>query len=96
MKMVFLLIFLFVLACMIYGIYAGVSAIGRGIARMGGQQHHSTEPTSRTLSGNTTMTPGPDRDYVAELQALFALRQSGALTADEFAQLKQHLLTEMQ
>ena len=34
MQLIFLLIVLFVLGCLLYGIYAGVSAIGRIGARM--------------------------------------------------------------
>lgn len=94
MKLIFLLIFLFVVACVFYGIYAGVSVIGRGAARMGRHQHHCTEPNTLTiqpLQTNTAMPTAQHRDYVAELQALFALHQSGALTLDEFARLKQRL-----
>ena len=38
MQLIFLLIVLFVLGCLLYGIYAGVSAIGRIGARMGEQE----------------------------------------------------------
>ena len=98
MKFIFLLIFLFVLACIFYGIYAGVSAIGRGAARMGGHQHHPTNPNApptQSLPANIATPPEPLRDYIAELQALFALHQSGALTVDEFERLKQRLLAEI-
>lgn len=95
MKLVFLLIFLFVLACVFYGIYAGVSAIGRGAARMSGHQHRCTAPNTPPLPTNTAIPPARPRDYVAELLTLFALHQSGALTVDEFERLKQRLLAEI-
>lgn len=97
MKLIFLLIFLFVVACVFYGIYAGVSVIGRGAAHMGGHRHRPTDtkaPQIQSLPANTAAPPAPSRDYVAELQALFALHQSGALSLDEFARLKQRLLAE--
>lgn len=97
MKLIFLVISLFALACVFYGIYAGVSAIGRGAARMGGRQHRPTDPNTppiQALPANTAAQPALSRDYVAELQALFALHQSGALTLDEFDRLKQRLLAE--
>ena len=98
MKFIFLLIFLFVLACIFYGIYAGVSAIGRGAARVGGHQHRPTDPNApqiQPLPANTAAPPALSRDYVAELQALFALHQNGALTPSEFEHLKQRLLAEI-
>ena len=92
MQLIFLLIVLFVLGCLLYGIYAGVSAIGRIGARMGEQEQR---PIPCPLLNGADTPPKASRDYVAELQALFALYQSGALTEEEFAQLKQHLLAEM-
>ena len=98
MKLIFLLIVLFVLGCLLYGIYAGVSAIGRIGARIGDQeqeQEQEQESMSNSLPNGADMPSKISRDYVTELQALFALHQSGALTAEEFTQLKQRLLTEM-
>ena len=77
MKLIFLLIFLFVLVCVFYGIYTGVSVIGRGAARMGRHQRHCTEPNTlaiQPLQANTAMPTAQHRDYVAELQALFVAR----------------------
>lgn len=98
MKLVFLLIALFVLGCMLYGVYAGISALGRIGALIGGSQDHGAappEPAIFCMPSDTARPSKPNRDYVAELQALFTLYQDGALTADEFAQLKQHLLAEI-
>lgn len=92
MQLIFLLVVLFVLGCLLYGIYAGVSAIGRIGAHMSDQEH---EPMPLPLPNNAEAPPKNSRDYVAELQALFALHQSGALTAEEFEQLKKRLLTEI-
>ena len=90
MQLIFLLVVLFVLGCLLYGIYAGVSAIGRIGAHMSDQEH---EPMPRPLPNNAEVPPKNSRNYVAELQALFALHQSGALTAEEFELLKQRLLS---
>ena len=98
MKLFFMMIVLFVLACVLYGIYAGVAAIRRGAARLGGRQHHTANPNTRPsqpLSANIAAPPALSMDYVAELQALFALHQSGAMTLDEFERLKQRLLAEI-
>lgn len=98
MKFIFLLIVLFVLVCFFYGIYAGVSAIGRGVARMGRHQHHPSDPNTpqiQPLPASKAEQQGPAQDYVAELQALLALHQNGALTADEFERLKQRLLAKI-
>ncbi len=92
MQLIFLLIVLFVLGYLLYGIYAGVSAIGRIGAHMGDQKH---KPMPCPLPNGTEAPPKASRDYVGELQALFALHQSGALTLDEFERLKQRLLTEL-
>lgn len=95
MKLIFLLILLFVLACVFYGIYAGVAAIRQGAARWGRRQHHSTNsntPSIQPLPANIVTQAKQHQDYVAELQALFALHQGGALTLDEFERLKLHLL----
>lgn len=96
MQLIFLLIVLFVVGCLLYGIYAGVSAIGRIGARMGDQEkEQDQESIPYSLPNGAEMPPKISRDYVTELQALFALHQSGALTAEEFAQFKQRLLAEM-
>ena len=90
MKFIFLRIVLFVLVCVFYGIYAGVSAIGRGVARMGRHQHHPTDPNVlpvQPLPAHTATPQEPAWDYVTELQALFALHPSGALAVDEFERL---------
>lgn len=92
MKLIFLLIVLFVLGCLLYGIYAGVSAIGRIGARIGDQEH---EPMPCPLPNGAETPPKASQNYVAELQALFALHQSGALTAEEFEILKQRLLSKI-
>ena len=99
MKVVFLLIVLFVVACALYGIYAGIAAIGRIGARISGQPNASTEPPEAATPvftpetpGATPATPAPSQDYVADLQALFALRQSGALTEEEFVAIKSKII----
>ena len=89
MKLIFLLIVLFVLGCLLYGIYAGVSAIGRLGARIGDQeqeQEQEQESMPYSLPNSAEMPPKISRDYVTELQALFALHQSGALTTEKYVQ----------
>lgn len=99
MKVVFLLIVLFVVACALYGIYAGIAALARIGARVSGQPNASTEPPEAATPVFTPETPGatsatsaPSQDYVADLQALFALRQSGALTEEEFVAIKSKII----
>lgn len=99
MKVVFLLIVLFVVACALYGIYAGIAALARIGARVSGQPNASTEPPEAATPvftpetpGATPATPAPSQDYVADLQALFALRQSGALTEEEFVAIKSKII----
>lgn len=92
MKFILLLLALFVLACMLYGIYAGVAAIARGIARLG---EGPSEPMVQPSSTNIATPVSLHRDYVPELQALFTLHHSGALTAGEFERLKQRLFAEI-
>ncbi len=94
MKFIFLLIVLFVLVCVFYGIYAGVSAIGRIGARIGDQEQEQ-ESMPYSLPNGADIPPKISQDYVTELQALFALHQSGALTAQEFEILKQRLLNSL-
>ena len=98
MKVVLLLIALFVLACMFYGIYASISTLWRIRARIGGNQNHGAvppEPAICCLPSVPVKPSGPNRDYVKELQALFTLYRSGALMAEEFEEVKQPLFTEM-
>lgn len=102
MKVVFLLIVLFVVACALYGIYAGIAALARIGARVSGQPNASTEPPEAATGIFTSEAPGatpatpatsaPSQDYVADLQALFALRQSGALTEEEFVAIKSKII----
>lgn len=105
MKVVFLLIVLFVVACALYGIYAGIAALARIGSRVSGQPNASTEPPEAATPVFTPETPGatpatsatsatsaPSQDYVADLQALFALRQSGALTEEEFVAIKSKII----
>lgn len=102
MKVVFLLIVLFVVACALYGIYAGIAALARIGARVSGQPNASAEPpeaATRVLTietpSATPATPATSAlsvNYVADLQALFALRQSGALTEEEFVVIKRKII----
>ena len=119
---------LFLVGCLLYGIYSGVGAIVRGASRapakrreplssapappataprisapaappdmapaqVFAQSHDAggtsgANPSSASSASSVTSAPG-------ELKALFELHQSGALTPEEFAQMKQHLLSAL-
>ena len=119
---------LFLVGCLLYGIYSGVGAIVRGASRapakrreplssapappataprisapaappdmapaqVFAQSHDAgvnsgANPSSASSTSSVTSATG-------ELKALFELHQSGALTPEEFAQMKQHLLSAL-
>ena len=119
---------LFLVGCLLYGIYSGVGAIVRGASRapakrreplssapappataprisapaappdmapaqVFAQSHDAgctsgANPSSASSASSVTSATG-------ELKALFELHQSGALTPEEFAQMKQHLLSAL-
>ena len=96
MKLILFLIALFILGCVLYGIYCGVAAIVRSATLCGHspnaqistpQRENQPSPLVRVSAFTVSTT-------ISELQALHALRQSGALTDAEFEQLKKRLLTK--
>ena len=104
MKLIAFLIFLFLVFSVLYGIAAGVQAIARGIARVRpGKRGDGSRPSlrhARTAArqrddappAQSGTPPAACRPCIAELNSLFALHQSGALTRSEFERLKRHVL----
>ena len=91
MKLILPLIALFLLGCVLYGIYAGVAAIVRSTRRVGAGSPCITHRVNTAEGSNPTQKPC-NTSITAELQALFALHQSGALTLEEFERLKAQAL----
>lgn len=83
------LVLLFLLFCFLWG----VSSIFGGIRKAMAPKKSLRKP-SDALPPSPQAPPGTPSAaaHVQELQALFALHQSGALTRDEFEKLKQKLL----
>lgn len=105
MQFIIFLLGLFAIGCVLYGISAGVQIIQRGfsaLASSGGNSNGAKEsqrpPKTPSAIGTNALadtgTPFPRR-CVQELQALFSLYQSGALTQQEFEQCKWHVLQSM-
>jgi hypothetical protein len=103
MQFVLSLLGLFAVGCVLYGLSAGVQAIARGfgaLASDGGSSgtkkpQRSSVPQAAATAAPTGKTPDaptlPQR-CINELQALFDLYRSGALTQKEFEQCKWHVL----
>ncbi|CAB3812707.1 MULTISPECIES: SHOCT domain-containing protein [Achromobacter] len=104
MKLIAFLIFLFLVFSVLYGIAAGVQAIARGIARVRpGKRGDGSETLASPRQDRSARAddappaqsgtpPAACRPCIAELNSLFALHQSGALTRSEFERLKRHVL----
>jgi len=95
MQFIFLLIILFLIGCVLYGIFAGVRVIARGVSSL-------TSATSNDAAPGAQPTPAaqrPDTEIsplqrnLNELREIFSLHRDGALTKEEFEQMKQHLLS---
>ncbi len=111
MQFVFLLLGLFTIACVLYGISAGVGAIQRGFSWLATDDHKSpsrkgpvatelpsiaTKPSPLPKANIDAAQNSPMRRHIEELRELFLLYKEGALSADEFDGLKQHLLRSAQ
>lgn len=91
MKFILMLLGLFIIACMFYGIAAGVQTVTRCAVRLTGGR---TQPVANKQKGNHAPahpTSAVQRG-IHDLQELHQLYQSGALSAEEFAQLKHIVL----
>lgn len=101
MQFILFLLGLFAIGCVLYGIHAGVRAIARGaawLADSGKAVQTSREPPAGSHLADAeaaAASPPPAQRCIAELQALFGLHQSGALTREEFDQLKHCLLSSI-
>lgn len=117
------LIALFLVGCLLYGIYAGIGAVVRGASRAPAKKCRPSSGTPAAspeasqismpevtpeMSHESPSAAGPSHSHgvgitsatdavraTGELKELFELHQSGALTAEEFAQMKQYLLSTL-
>ena len=108
MQLILFLLGLFAIGCVLYGISAGVQIVHRGFSALfsGGSNSSSDDqeapqapprPPAAAALGNKALPDAatlPQR-CISELQALFNLYQSGALTQQEFEQCKWHVLHSM-
>jgi len=94
MQFIFLLIILFLISCVLYGIAAGVRVIARGISSLTSNRSDAGESVIQPML--QALAPVADASSlhrsIGELRELFTLHQRGALTEEEFARMKQHLL----
>lgn len=84
------------IACIFYGIYAGVRTIVRSAAKLAevsSEKKSSVEVQSKALENHCS--PSPLKSCVDELQTIFELHQSGALTKEEFSQIKKIILSSV-
>ena len=102
-QLVFLLLLLFAIICAMYGISAGVQTIQNGLARLFGLGRRpspvrANAPPSRELPQQCAAAPAQPELSAAqrcldELKELCRLHQTGALSQEEFEQLKRYLLS---
>jgi hypothetical protein len=83
--MIGVILFFFFLLC---GVYASLSSVARGAGRIRSRLVAKPEPVVAGAAGG-------DPDDIDKLKSLFALYQQGALTKEEFDQLKRHLLSTL-
>lgn len=96
---IFLLICVFLLLCLFYGIYAGVQTAARGAGRIRSHVNLANAPAAASpeteACAQAAEIHASHQYCIDELRSLFTLYQSGALTKEEFEQFKQHLLSRM-
>lgn len=104
MQFIFLLLLVFTIGCVLYGISAGVQAIRRSAAWFTGERYGNGDPTDNSTSVSQTNTQLnkaqasnslDSQSGIDELKTLFDLYQQGALTTEEFKDMKQHLLRSL-
>ena len=97
MKIILFLLALFAIGCVLYGISAGVQAIGRGLSQLADAASDDDTPTAPRHQPAQVSTTGavPIQSSIAELRDIFALYQQGALTQEEFEHMKQCLLSQI-
>lgn len=96
---ILLLIGTFLVVCLFYGIHSAVRTVSHGAARVRSRVNFAgtgaetlTEPEAPK---GAAQRHASHQYSIDELRSLFALYQSGALTNEEFTQIKQHLLSRM-
>lgn len=87
MRLIFLLLALFAIGCALYGIYAGVRTVRRGLAKLGPGLPRPSAPTP---------APPTPASSLSALQEAFTLYQQGALTRAEFDAIKHSTLAPLQ
>ena len=103
MQVILLLLSLFTVGCLLYGISAGVQVVQRGFNAFasndsGDDVKKPQSPPNPPVAPLTIKSPDAapvSWRYINELQTLFELHQSGALTQQEFEQCKWHVLHSM-
>lgn len=103
MKIILFLLALFAIGCVLYGISAGVQAIGRGLSQLTDAASDDDTPTAPQSAGAPRHQPAqasatgavPIQSSITELRDIFALYQQGALTQEEFEAMKQRLLNSI-
>mgnify|MGYP002662163473 FL=1 len=97
MKIILFLLTLFAIGCVLYGISAGVQAIGRGLSQLAdAASDDDTRTALRHQPAQVSATGAvPIQSSIAELRDIFALYQQGALTQEEFEAMKQRLLNSI-
>lgn len=107
MQIIMFLLGLFLIGCVLYGIASGVQIIQSGFLRLTKSRNADNVPTAKSTSVTLPIAepdnprePSPEilalQDNIAELRELFALFQQGALTQEEFKNMKQRLLAAAQ
>ncbi|VUZ26469.1 Uncharacterised protein [uncultured Comamonas sp.] len=99
MQFILFLLLVFTIGCVMYGISAGVQGIQQGASWLANHSHDdNTNQLQSTKHSNTTDSNEQASNTahgIEELQTLFALHQQGALTSQEFQEMKKHLLLSL-
>jgi hypothetical protein len=92
MKFILMLLGLFIIACLFYGIAAGVQTMARSATRLTGGR---TQPAVHKRNGKSAPAPSTSalQRGIRDLQELHQLYKSEVLSAEEFDQLKHILLS---
>lgn len=104
MQFILLLLLVFTIGCVLYGISAGVQAIRRSTAWFTEPKYGSGESIDKTAlapqvnpQSNKAHAPNllDSQHSIDDLKTFFDLYQQGALTTEEFKEMKQHLLRSL-
>ena len=97
-QFILFLLALFAIGCVLYGISAGVQIIGLGVSRLARLGHKSKASADSTQSQQQITPSAPPVLSSAQrcldgLKELHGLHQMGAVSQEEFEQLKRYLLS---